>query len=567
MDKIWLKQYDPGVPTEISLDKYKSLVDYLNQNLKKYASREAFVNLGHSMTYADIDKKSEEFAAYLQTELGLKKGDRFAIMLPNLFQYIIAMFAALRAGLVVVNVNPLYTARELTHQLKDSGSRALFILENFASVAQEALKEVNVEHVIITQIGDGFPCLKAKLINFAVKHVKKMVPKWDIAGVHHYPAAMKIAKNCVFKPVELTVNDMAYLQYTGGTTGVSKGAVLTHGNMLSNVLQLLGWFLPYANPAKQEVVVTALPLYHIFSLTVNCWLFLDTGAKNYLISNPRDIGHFIKEIKDIKFTTTTGVNTLFSALNNHPDFVKVDFSELKYVISGGMALQGAVALRWKEITGVNIVEGYGLTEASPVVSCTPLRNEHFTGSIGLPVPSTDVAIMDDDGNILPFGKEGELCVRGPQVMAGYWQNQEATDNVMFHGEWLRTGDVARIDDKGFVYIVDRKKNMIVISGFNVYPNEIEEVVSQMPQVAEVAAIGVADEKTGERIKLFVVKKDDALTKEEIVNFCYSKLTRYKVPKDVEFMKELPKSNVGKILHRALRDQELKNRQYAKETTE
>jgi long-chain acyl-CoA synthetase len=552
--KIWLEHYDKGVPAEIDPHKYDSLVDYLDKNLKKFACRPAFSNMGCQLTYAEVDRKSRDFAAYLQTELGLKKGDRFAIMMPNLLQYVIAMFGALRAGCTLVNVNPLYTTRELAHQLEDSGAKALLVLANFANVAQMALPHTQVEHVIVSHLGDALPTLKAKLVNFVVRYIKKMEPRWFISGAKSYSKVMKDGANLTFNEVKVTHDDVAYLQYTGGTTGVSKGAVLTHENLLANIGQLNAWVKPFIDPKEQEVLITSLPLYHIFSLTVNCWTFFQEGALNVLITNPRDIPAFIKEIKNLKFTCTTGVNTLFNALLNDPEFKKVDFSHLKFVISGGMALQRAVAERWKEVTGVNIIEGYGLSEASPVVSATAISTESYTGSIGLAFPSTELAVMDDDGP-MALGENGELCVRGPQVMRGYWNRPDATAKVISSDGWLRTGDIGHMTPEGLFYIVDRQKNMIVVSGFNVYPSEIEEVVSQMEQVDEVAAIGIVDEGTGERVKLFVVKKDPDLTIEMIKKHCYKQLTRYKVPKDIEFRDELPKSNVGKILHRILRDEE------------
>ena len=485
-------------------------------------------------------------------------------MLPNLLQYVIAMFAAIRAGLIVVNVNPLYTTRELAHQLKDSGAKALLVLANFANVAQMAIPNSDVEHVIVTRIGDAFPTIKASIVNFVVRYIKKMEPAWHIPNVHYYRDAQKAGVKMPFNPVDINLYDVAYLQYTGGTTGVSKGAILTHYNLLANIEQLISWVKPFLVENSREVMVTSLPLYHIFSLTVNCWTFFQVGASNVLITNPRDIGAFIKEIKDLKFSTTTGVNTLFNALVEHPDFSKVDFSNLRFVISGGMALQRKVSEKWQKITGVNIVEGYGLTEASPVVSAPPITTERYTGSIGLPLPSTECAVMDDDGEV-EQGKEGELCTRGPQVMQGYWNRPDATSKVISKDGWLRTGDIAKMDEKGYFYLVDRQKNMIVVSGFNVYPNEIEEVVSQMPTVREVAAIGIADARTGERIKLFVVKKDESLTKEDVIAHCYKELTRYKVPKDVEFRDELPKTNVGKILHRVLREEVEANQNEPKKT--
>ncbi len=555
MDKIWLKCYDKGVPEEINLAGYTSLSDYLNKNFQDFAQFPAYENMGFTLTFAEMEQRSKDFAAYLQNTLELQKGDRFAIMLPNLLQYVIAMFAAVRVGLIVVNVNPLYTTRELAHQLKDSGAKAILVLENFANVVQMALPKIDVKYVITTQIGDAYPRIKAALVNFVVKYVRKMVPKWSIPNAVDYRKVMKQGAALNFTPVPTDLDDIAYLQYTGGTTGGAKGAGLTNRNMLSNIMQLHSWVSPFLVPGQKEIVLTSLPLYHIFSLTVNCWTFLHEGAKNVLITNPRDIPGFIKEISKSNFTTTTGVNTLFNALLNSPDFPKLDFSKARFILSGGMALQRSVSERWKKLTGLNIVEGYGLTEASPVVSVPPMTTENFTGSIGIPLPSTECAVMDDDG-VMAQGEEGELCVRGPQVMKGYWNRPDATDKVISKEGWLYTGDIARMDENGYFFIVDRKKNMIVVSGFNVYPSEIEEVVSGMSEITEAAAVGIPDEKTGERIKLFVVRKDPELTKEQIKTYCYTKLTRYKVPKDVEFRDELPKSNVGKILHRVLRDEEL-----------
>lgn len=555
MEKIWLNHYDKGVPADIDVDQYSSLADYLTQSLEKNASLAAFENMSVALTYADIDKQSKHFASFLQNELKLKKGDRFAIMLPNLLQYVIAMFAAVRSGIVVVNVNPLYTARELAHQLSDSGAKALLVLENFADVAEKALKTASVENVIVTQVGDAYPTIRRKLVNFAVRYIKRMVPKWNIPNAIPFNEALSLGKKTSFVAPEISADDIAYLQYTGGTTGVAKGAILTQRNMVANIVQVYAWVEPFLEQGVPEIVLTSLPLYHIFSLTVNCWVFLHHGAKNVLITNPRDIPQFVKEMAKSKFTATTGVNTLFNALLNNKEFANVDFSHAKFVISGGMSLQRAVAEKWKQVTGMNLIEGYGLTEASPVVSTPPISTENYTGTIGIPLPSTECAVMDDDGEVLQ-GHEGELCVRGPQVMQGYWNRPEATDKAITKGGWLHTGDVAVMDENGYFRIVDRKKNMIVVSGFNVYPNEIEEIVATMPQVLEVAAIGVPDVRTGERIKLFVVKKDD-VTQKEIISFCYKNLTRYKVPKDIEFRDELPKSNVGKILHRALKDEVMK----------
>ena len=559
MNKDWLKHYDKGVPAEIKMDQYQNLADYLEKSFEKFADRPAFMNLRHQLTYAQINQQSKNFAAFLQVELGLKKGDRFAIMLPNLLQYVIAMFAAIRAGIIVVNINPLYTARELEHQLKDSGSKALLVLENFAHVAEKALPKSDVKHVIVTQLGDSLPRLKAGLLNFVVKRIKKMVPRWHIPKVYHFRAALAKGGKSTFTPVTMTQEDIVFLQYTGGTTGVAKGAVLTHRNILANSLQMLAWIGPFLDSSKTELVITALPIYHIFSLIVSCLALMHEGPNNVLITNPRDSPRFIEELSRHKFSMMCGVNTLFNSMLNEPAFEKIDFSQFRFGLSGGMALQRSVSERWKTLTGVNIIEGYGLTEASPVVSAPPMSTDHYTGSIGIPIPSTECAVMNDDGEV-PLGEEGELCVRGPQVMQGYWNRPEATDKIITHGGWLHTGDIAREDENGYFYLLDRKKNMIVVSGFNVYPNEVEEIVSQMPEVDEVAAIGIADEKTGERVKLFIVKKAADLTKEKIKEFCYEKLTRYKVPKEIEFRDELPKTNVGKVLHRQLKDEEEKQMQ-------
>jgi len=554
MKERWVKQYDAEVPAEVDVDQYESLIPYIEESLQKYAERPAFMNLRHQLSYAEVDKQSKDFAAFLQQELGLKKGDRFAIMLPNLLQYVVAMFAAIRAGLIVVNVNPLYTTRELAHQLKDSGAKALLVLANFAKVAQMALPQTEVSHVIVTQLGDALPFFKASLLNFVVKRVKKMVPRWRIPGAYRYRAALARGAQQSFTPVRSSLEEIAFLQYTGGTTGLAKGAMLTHRNLLANSLQLRAWVDPMLNKDKAEVVVTPLPLYHIFSLTVSCLALLQEGPNNILITNPRDVPTFVNELSRHRFSMMIGVNTLFNALLNDPNFAKIDFSAFRFGLSGGMALQRSVSERWKAVTGVNLIEGYGLTEASPVVSAPPMTTDHFTGSIGIPIPSTECAVMNDDGEV-PLGEEGELCVRGPQVMKGYWNRPEATDKMITQGGWLHTGDIAREDKDGYFYLLDRMKNMIVVSGFNVYPNEVEEIVSQMPEVDEVAAIGMADPKSGERVKLFVVKKGLEVTKEQIRTYCQANLTHYKIPKVIEFRDELPKSNVGKVLHRQLRDAE------------
>ncbi|MDX1442137.1 MAG: long-chain-fatty-acid--CoA ligase FadD [Gammaproteobacteria bacterium] len=551
VEKVWLKHYPSGVPEEIDVTEFRSLKDMLNTSFERYKDLPAFSNMGAVLSYSDVDQQSRYFAAWLQQSLGLKKGDRVAIMMPNLLQYPVALAGVLRAGLVVVNVNPLYTARELEHQLKDSGAKAIVILENFAATLEKVIDKTEVETVVTTQIGDMLPQPKKALINFVVKRIKKMVPSWNIPHAISFKKAIAEGKWQTLEDVDVERDDTAFLQYTGGTTGVSKGAVLTHGNMIANFLQLKVWAGDMFEEGNEKII-TALPLYHIFSLTVNCLLFMNLGGLNILITNPRDMKAFVKTLNSEEFTAITGVNTLFNGLLNTPDFSDVDFSKLKFTMGGGMAVQRSVAEKWHKVTGCGLTQGYGLTEASPVTNANVLADPEFTGSIGLPVPSTDEKVIDEDGNELPMGEVGELCVKGPQVMKGYWNRPDETDKTLVDG-WLRTGDMAKMDEKGFFYIVDRKKDMINVSGFNVYPNEIEDVVAMNEKVLEVAAIGVPDEKSGEIVKIVVVKKDDSLTREELIEHCRENLTGYKVPKEVEFRDELPKTNVGKILRRALRD--------------
>ncbi|MDJ0943292.1 MAG: AMP-binding protein [Kiloniellales bacterium] len=553
MEKIWLASYPSGVPKTIDLNDYRSLGDLFERSTAAYADKIAYVNMDKAMTYGELERLSRAFAAYLQGELNLAPGARVALMMPNSLQYPVALFAALRAGYTVVSCNPLYTARELEHQLKDSGAEAIVIMENFASVLQEAVASTRVKHVIVTRLGDmlGFP--KSSLVNFVVKFVKKMVPPWHIAGALRFPEVLAKGLTLELKPVETGHDDVAFLQYTGGTTGVPKGAMLTHRNMLANVQQSLAWVKPFAKPGE-EIIITALPLYHIFALTANCLTFLALGAKNVLITNPRDIPTFVKELAKHRFSAITGVNTLFNALLNHPDFARLDFSQLRLALSGGMALHETVAEKWKEVTGHPLIEAYGLTEASPAVTINPMDHTERRGSIGLPVPSTEVSIRDDDGKEVAVGAPGELCVRGPQVMKGYWNRPEETARVMTADGFLLTGDVAEIDEAGFIRVVDRKKDMILVSGFNVYPNEIEEIVSKHPGVLEVGAVGTPDAKTGEAIKVAVVRKDPNLTAEEVIAFCRRSLTGYKVPRRIEFRDELPKTNIGKVLRRALREE-------------
>ena len=552
MEKIWLKSYPPGVPAEIDVNEFRSLGDLFDRSVKRFADKTAYICMGKSMTYAELDASSARFGAFLQSELGLPRGTRVALMMPNVLQYPIAMFGALRAGYTVVNVNPLYTARELEHQLKDSGAEAIVILENFAHTLEQVRAQVPIKHVIVTSLGEmlGFP--KGAIVNFVVRRVRKLVPPWTLDGHLSFGDALARGAAHALQPVEVGHEDAAFLQYTGGTTGVAKGAVLTHRNIVANLQQAHAWISPVVTEGR-EIIITALPLYHIFSLTANCLTFIKIGATNVLIPNPRDIPGFIKELAKHRFTVITGVNTLFNALLNNPEFAKLDFSSLRVALGGGMAVQRAVAEKWKKITGVALVEAYGLTETSPAVTINPLDLKAFNHSIGLPISSTEVSIRDDDGIEQAIGQRGELCVRGPQVTPGYWNRPEETRRVFTADGFLRTGDIAVMDDKGFVTLVDRKKDMILVSGFNVYPNEVEDIVANHPGVLEVAAIGVPDERSGEAVKVFVVRKDPALTAEALIAHCRENLTGYKVPHHVEFHDELHKSNVGKILRRELRE--------------
>ncbi|HVA55271.1 MAG TPA: long-chain-fatty-acid--CoA ligase [Gammaproteobacteria bacterium] len=560
MEKIWLKEYPKGVPADINPDEFSSLKAVFEDSCRRYAGLPAYSNLGVTLSYADLERMSRQFGAWLQKEAGLKKGDRVAIMMPNLLQYPVALFAILRCGMVAVNVNPLYTARELEHQLKDSGAHTIVILENFANTLQEALPNVDIKAVVTTQIGDLLPFPKRALVNFVVKRVKKMVPSWHIPGAISLREALAKGGQHTLDDVDVGHEDIAFLQYTGGTTGVAKGAVLTHRNMVANVLQAYAWLSAYLEAGK-ETMITALPLYHIFSLTANCLTFMKIGGHNVLITNPRDMPGFVKELAKVKFTGITGVNTLFNVLLHTSGFAQLDFSALKIALGGGMAVQRAVAAKWKQVTGVTLVEAYGLTETAPAACINPLDLKDYNGSIGLPIPSTDISIRDDDGNELKIGEVGELCFKGPQVMRGYWNRPDETAKVLPADGWLRTGDMGHIDARGYVYIVDRKKDMILVSGFNVYPNEVEDVMMMHPGVMEVAAVGVADEHSGEVVKLFVVKKDPSLTVQALKEYTHKELTGYKRPKYIEFRDELPKSNVGKILRRELRDAEHKKQQH------
>jgi len=553
-ERPWLEHYPAGVPEQIDASQYASVPAVLEEAFASFRDRPAFANFGRRLNYGQIDEMSRQFAGYLTGVLKLGKGDRVAIMLPNVLQYPIALFGALRAGLVVVNTNPMYTARELKHQLEDSGAKAIVVLDNFAATLQQVVAKTDVQHIVTTGIGDllGFP--KGALINFVLKHVKKMVPAFELPQAVRFRDALAQGAAHPLPPVTMGHDDIAFLQYTGGTTGVAKGAMLTHGNMIANMLQANAWIGTDLVKRGEEVIITALPLYHIFSLTANGLVFARLGGLNWLITNPRDMPGFVKELKASGFTAITGVNTLFNGLLNTPGFAELDFSRLHLTLGGGMAVQRKVAERWKQVTGCTLAEAYGLTETSPAVCINPLDLKEYNGSIGLPVPSTNVAIWSEDGEPLPVGEVGELMVQGPQVMKGYWQRPEETAKVLGSDGWLHTGDIAKMDENGYFYIVDRKKDMILVSGFNVYPNEVEDTVMAHPGVLEVAAVGVPDEHSGEVVKLYVVRKDPGLTEEALKQFCRENLTGYKRPKLIEFRDSLPKSNVGKILRRELRDE-------------
>ncbi len=551
MEKIWLKSYPPGVPAEIDYGEFKSVGDLFEKSARQYAGQPAFHCMGKTITFAELDRMSAAFGAWLQAR-GLPKGARVALMMPNVLQYPVCLYGTLRAGYTVVNVNPLYTARELEHQLKDSGAEVIVVLENFASVLQEVIGRTPVRHVVVASLGDmlGF---KGAIVNFVVRNVKKMVPAFEVPSAVRFNAMLSEGTGLTLKGVETAHEDIAFLQYTGGTTGVSKGAMLLHRNILANIAQSAAWLIPGLK-GETPVIITALPLYHIFSLTVNCLLMLKVGGLNVLITNPRDIPGFVKELARHPYNVITGVNTLFNALLNNPEFNQLDFSKVKVCVGGGMAVQKAVADKWKQVTGKVLLEGYGLTETSPSATMNPLTLTDYSGSIGLPLPSTVVSIRDDSKKEVAQGAPGEICISGPQVMKGYWQREDETAKVLGPDGFLYTGDVGVMDPTGFVRIVDRKKDMILVSGFNVFPNEIEQVIAMHPGVLEVAAIGVPDEHSGEVPKVFIVKKDPALTEDAVHAFCKDQLTGYKRPKYVEFRSELPKTNVGKILRRALRDE-------------
>jgi long-chain acyl-CoA synthetase len=555
MEKIWLKHYQAGVPASIEdqIEKYHSIPEILEESFKEFSQFPAYHCMGKTLSYKEIDLLSLKFASYLQNQLGLKKGDRIALMMPNILQYPVALFGILRAGMVAVNVNPLYTPRELEHQLKDCGATAIIIFENACHTLEPILSKTEVKHVLVTSIGDmlGFP--KALIVNFVIKKVKKMVPAYNLSSTINFVSAVHAGDEKNFKKPSLTREDIAFLQYTGGTTGVAKGAILTHKNIIANISQARAWISPLIRKNK-EIIITPLPLYHIFSLTANCFVFGSIGALNVLITNPRDMNGFIKELKKWKFTAFTGVNTLFNGLLNNPEFKTVDFSALRLTLGGGMAVQKSVAERWKAVTGKALIEAYGLTETSPAACINPMDLKEYNGFIGLPISSTEIVIKDDQEKNVEIGIAGEICIKGPQVMPGYWKRDDETAKVMTADGYFKTGDIGIMDQDGFIKIVDRKKDMILVSGFNVYPNEIEDVVSQHPKVFEVAAIGVPDEKTTEAIKLFIVKKDPTLTADEVIHFCRENLTNYKIPRHIEFRTELPKTNVGKILRKDLRGQ-------------
>ncbi len=553
MQKVWFDSYPEGIPHEIDPESYQSLIDIFDQSVQKYSSYPAFYNMGTTLTYAELNQKSDDFAAYLQHELGLQHGDRIALMMPNLLQYPIAIFGALKAGLSVINVNPLYTSRELKHQLTDSDADAIVIVANFAHTLAKIIDETQVKHIIVTQLGDSLNGFKSHLVNFVVKYLKKMVPKYDLPNAISFKTVMSRGAHLTLNKVDLSQSDIAFLQYTGGTTGVAKGAVLTHGNIVANVVQSHAWLSKTLEEGK-EVIITALPLYHIFSLTANCMMFSKVGGLNVLITNPRDMSGFVKELSKHRFTAITGVNTLFNGLLNTSGFSEVNFDALKLTLGGGMAVQEAVAKEWQKVTGKPLLEAYGLTETSPAVCINPENLKEYNGTIGLPICSTEISIRDDSGNELGLNEPGELWVRGPQVMRGYLNKPEETAKVLNPEGWFATGDIATVDDKGYCKIVDRKKDMILVSGFNVYPNEIEDVIINHTKILEVAAVGIPSESSGEVVKIFVVKKDKSLTKEELIAFCKENLTGYKIPKEIEFRDELPKSNVGKILRKELRDE-------------
>lgn len=556
MDKIWLQHYPPGVPAEIDPDAYASIPAMLAAIFGRFRDKPAYTSFGRTLSFAETDRLSGQFAAFLCRELALARGDRVALMMPNLLAYPVCLFGTLRAGCTVVNCNPLYTAPELEHQLKDAGAETIVILENFAHVLAEVIARTPVRHVVIVNMGDLLGSLKGMLLDFAVRHIKRLVPRYELPGAIRLDGALARGAGHAFPSVEVAPDDIAFLQYTGGTTGVAKGAMLTHRNMIANVMQAKAWVGPHLREGE-EIIITALPLYHVFSLMANCLLFGLLGGLNVLIANPRDIRGLVKELQRHRFTAFTGVNTLFAALLRNKDFARLDFGALRVSLGGGAAVQRPVAEQWLAVTGHPLVEAYGLTETSPAVCINPLQQREFTGAIGQPLPSTEIELRNDAGEVCPVGERGEICIRGPQVMRGYWQRPDETAAVLGEDGFLHSGDIGVMDARGFVRIVDRKKEMILVSGFNVYPSEVEAVAATMPGVQEAAAISVPDERTGEAIKLFVVRKDASVTREALIAHCHQSLTGYKVPHQIEFRDDLPKSNVGKILRRQLRDEELR----------
>ncbi|EKU28657.1 MULTISPECIES: long-chain-fatty-acid--CoA ligase [Alcaligenes] len=553
MDKVWLQNYPAGIPATIEdqAQQYSSLLDVFEQSCTEFAQRTAYISMGKRMSYRELSTNALALASWLQSQ-GVKKGDRVALMMPNMLQYPISLYGVLRSGATIINTNPLYTARELRHQLQDSGAETIIIAENFAHVLQEILHETPIKRVIVTSVGDCLGGFKGWLVNQVVRHIKKGVPAWSLPGSVSFKAVLAQGRGRAPAPVKLTHDDIACLQYTGGTTGVAKGAILTHGNLVSNLSQALSWIRPYLREGQIDCVVTALPLYHIFAFTANLLVFLRLGAENLLIINARDIPSMIKDMSKLRFTAITGVNTLFNAMLNNAEFRKLDFSSLRFTLGGGMAVQEVVAKRWLEATGKPLAQAYGLTETSPAATINPLDKKEFTGSIGLPVPSTDIRIRDENQNDLPLGETGELCIRGPQVTPGYWQRPDETAKVFDRDGFLRTGDIGYMDEQGYVFLLDRKKDMILVSGFNVYPNEVEAVAAQHPDIVEAAAVGVPDEKAGEIVKLYVISRNPELTEKDVIAFCRKELTGYKAPRIVEFRDDLPRTNVGKILRRELR---------------
>jgi len=552
MTHAWYQSYPEGISHEADLSAYDSLLDIFEQSCSTYASKPCFSNYGKTLSFQEINLASQKLAAFFQNQLAMKKGDKIAIMMPNLLQNPISIFAALRAGLTVVNTNPLYTGKELKHQLNDSGATTIIILENFACTLEQVIKDTHIKNIIVTRMGDMLPFPKSAIINLVVKHIKKMVPAFNLAGSYNFKQCLAEGDENKYNRPEINQQDFAFLQYTGGTTGVAKGAILTHGNMVANVQQVCHWIEPFIEKGK-EIVITALPLYHIFSLTANCMFFMKIGGLNHLITNPRDMKSFVKELNGTNFTALTGVNTLFCGLLNTPGFSDVDFSHFKITLGGGMAVQKSVAEQWQKVTGTTLLEAYGLTETSPAVCINPMNLKSYNAKIGLPMPSTDVSIKDEDSNVLPIGEHGEICIKGPQVTQGYYQRPEETANVFDEDGFFHSGDIGFMDEQGFFQIVDRKKDMIIVSGFNVYPNEVEGVIASHPDVTEVGVIGIPDDKCGEAVMAVVVSSNPQLSLQDIREHCEKSLTRYKLPKRVEFVDEVPKTNVGKILRRELRD--------------